>query len=44
MFFVVSMTAIVISVLAVLRKLDGASGGTGLKTALFMLFYYFSPF
>ncbi|CAM3449754.1 MULTISPECIES: hypothetical protein [Saccharibacillus] len=44
MFFVVSMAAIVVSVLAVLKKVDGGSVGTGVKTALFMLLYYFSPF
>ncbi|WP_281358010.1 hypothetical protein [Saccharibacillus qingshengii] len=44
MFFVVSMAAIVVSVLAVVKRLSGGSVGTGVKTALFMLVYYFSPF
>ncbi|CAM3969818.1 hypothetical protein SAEN111111_00845 [Saccharibacillus endophyticus] len=44
MFFVVSMAAIVVSVLATLRWIDKGSIGTGVKTALFMVFYYFSPF
>jgi|GEM_PF-6519396 len=44
MFFVVSMSAIVLSVLATLRWIEHGSVKTGLKTALFMLVYYFSPF
>lgn len=44
MFFVVSMAAIVVSVLATLRWIDKGSIGTGVKTALFMVCYYFSPF
>ncbi|MDO3412153.1 hypothetical protein QWJ34_20490 [Saccharibacillus sp. CPCC 101409] len=43
MFFVLSMAAIVISLLALFKRFDDGIG-TGVKAVLFMLFYYFSPF